>query len=141
MSRYRTQPRNDGSIQWVQLKKRFPQFTAHWNRGCYIFRGTLHPTETSPFYELRIIYAVDNYPKVYVLAPEINQNAPHRYKDNSLCLFHPKNFDWTNQCLLSNYTIPWTAAWLRFYEIWLNTGEWFADEEPHDTEMLLSHAA
>ena len=134
-------PKHDGSIQRAYMRQQFPHFSVCWKCGRYLFAGTLQPTEASPIYRVKIHYALNEHPKVFVVEPDIAPNAPHRYKDQSLCLFHPKNFTWTNSCLISKYTIPWTAAWLRFYEIWQKTGKWFADEEPHNTQTSLDKAA
>lgn len=141
MSKYPKRKSGDGSIQRVFMRQQFPQFAVCWKCGRYIFNGNLQPTERSPIYRIRIDYALDECPKAFVLAPDIVSNAPHRYKDKSLCLFHPKNFVWANDRLIAKYTVPWTAAWLRFYEIWLKTGKWFADEELHTSNQSLEKAA
>jgi hypothetical protein len=120
------------------MRQNFPGFAAYGRCGRYVFKGNLQPTARSPQYRIRIEYCLDEHPRVFVVAPEIEANAPHRYKDKSLCLFHPKNFDWTNSCLLAKYTVPWAAAWLMFYEIWLKTGKWFADAEPHGESAVLN---
>jgi len=72
-------------------------------------------------------------PDASVLRPDLQELAgrkppPHIYDyakgRTKLCLFMPGSGEWTRQCWLADTMLPWTAEWLRFYEIWLDTGEW-----------------
>ena len=46
------------------------------------------------------------------------------YPDGSLCLYWPHEWWWRSDCIIAETIIPWTASWLYFYELWLDTGEW-----------------
>lgn len=72
-------------------------------------------------------------PKVWVLEPPLVEKPPHVYEweNNSLCLFYPKNNEWTDRDFIADKTIPWTAEWLKLYEIWIATGKWFGPEIGH----------
>lgn len=98
-----------------------------------IWRGELQPREMSPVYTVRISYrpGVGMTPKVKVLTPEIAKNAPHTYPGGHLCLYWPKDMNWTERMFLADTIVPWTAEWLAFYELWEETGKWLGPESPH----------
>ncbi len=74
-------------------------------------------------------------PNVLILSPEIDDNAPHRFpKSKSLCLYHSSEFHWNETSYLSDTVVPWTCAWLYFYEVWKATGRWYGPEYPHSGE-------
>ena len=37
----------------------------------------------------------------------------------------------TGHFLIARYIVPWAAAWLYFYEVWLDLGVWLGPEVPH----------
>ena len=41
------------------------------------------------------------------------------------------NYNWNVDKLIAKDIVPWTAAWIYFYEYWLRTGEWVGPEAPH----------
>lgn len=43
---------------------------------------------------------------------------------SGLCLFDPEAHQWSPADLIAETTIPWTKAWLLYYELWRLTGEW-----------------
>jgi hypothetical protein len=72
-------------------------------------------------------------PLMIVIEPDLSLLAgglkiPHTYgytgKGTCLCLWLPKERDWMPGMSLAETFIPWTAEWLRYFEIWLRTGEW-----------------
>lgn len=92
-----------------------------------IIKGTYKPTEYSQIYSYRIEYDGFYSPSVYVEDPIIEYNDDiHMYpKDNSLCLFFPKEMEWDGRFHhLFNTIINWTNEWLVFYEKYLITGKW-----------------
>lgn len=108
----------------------FPQFKYHRNSSSWT--GWLQPSPESPQYTIRVQFRIGFTPHVYVLQPEIAADAPHVYRsDNSLCLYYPDDGSWSSEMLIAKTIIPWTAEWLRFYEIWCVTGRWFGVEAPH----------
>lgn len=97
-----------------------------------ICEGIIRPDEHSPRYKIKIRYRFGSVPKVYVLEPDIQMNAKtHVYDDESLCLFFPKDHPWTDEKLISETIIPWTAEWLLYYELYLITGKWDGPEAEH----------
>jgi hypothetical protein len=68
---------------------------------------------------------------VWVVAPELHKRAEHRFTDNSLCLYWGRRNDWTPDMALRDTIIPWTAEWLFYYELWLETGRWLGSSS-HD---------
>lgn len=126
--------------QIFQMKSDFPDF--HYDRcmddrGKRIptWNGYLQPHNNSPQYLIKIAYPFDGSysksPSVWVIRPAISENAPHRYPDKSLCLYFPKDHSWTPYFFISKTIIPWSALWLAFYEIWLDTDVWYGPEAPH----------
>lgn len=114
------------------MQELFPQFRYQRIHNRPTWTGALRPTSQSPEYRVRIEYRMRYPPQVYVLSPDLAPNAPHiYYSDNSLCLHYPKDGSWSSEMLIANTIVPWTAEWLRFYEIWLVTGKWFGTEAPH----------
>lgn len=131
MSKYKNTRQNMIS-QKLAMHSKFPDFRCQKKRDGLVFTGALSPGETSPLYEIQVEYIPPKYPKVLVLSPEIHPEAPHRWKDKSLCLFNPRTFRWHSHHLVAKSIIPWTALWLFFYEGWLETGIWYGPESPHD---------
>jgi len=53
------------------------------------------------------------------------------YADETLCLFWPDEWIWRGHELVAETIIPWTALWLYYYELWLDTGEWLGPSSHH----------
>lgn len=120
--------------QIFAIKARFPGFACERYRNKAIWTGTLQPTPLSNFYEVLIDYVFLRFPKVYVLSPDIEDNAPHKYRqDGRLCLYFPSYNIWSSEQLIANTIIPWTAHWLWCYEMWLISGKtkWYGEEYQH----------
>ena len=78
------------------------------------------------------------FPVVRVLTPRLSPNwdakdeapLPHVYFElpdislSPLCLFDPREREWSHDDLIAKTTVPWTADWLACYEGWLATGRW-----------------
>jgi hypothetical protein len=81
---------------------------------------------------VKIVYKLARDPKVFVLEPALEDNAPHRYPNTkALCLYSFKLFQWNDNLFVADYIVPWTATWLYFYEVWKETGKWYGEEAPH----------
>jgi hypothetical protein len=113
------------------MRTDFPSFRFRREAGTPTWRGTLQPTEVSPLYKIKLVYCYPKPPRVWVVYPTLQPNAPHCYRDGSLCLYYPQDKSWEPVMKLSLTFIPWTALWLAFYEIWLMTGQWYGEEAPH----------
>lgn len=131
---HKTKPYNR-DIQIQALKSRYPQFKVKRKDKTVIeFIGELHVKPELPVYTVSITYRGSASPIIRVLNPELVADPPHFYKENgSLCLFHPDNFNWTEDKLIAQNIISWTAAWIYFYEVWLQTGKWFGPESHHSS--------
>jgi hypothetical protein len=93
--------------------------------------GQLQPTPDSPQYVVRLLHEPGRSPKVWVQSPRLRSNTPHRYGDDSLCLYWPPEWTWRAAESLAETIIPWAAFWLYYYELWLVTGEWHGLSSPH----------
>ncbi|WP_294322708.1 hypothetical protein [uncultured Chryseobacterium sp.] len=120
------------------MKQKYPQFKHKQEGNTITFEGTLQVKPEFPVYTISIIYRGSLSPIVKVLNPQLVENPPHVYKseDNKLCLYHPKNFKWTKEKFIAKEILEWTAGWLYFYEVWLETGVWYGPEAHEDFEKL-----
>lgn len=110
----------------------FPQFRHNITRqGGVEWSGSLRPTVESPVYHVRIVHEPGRTPRVFVNRPVIRRGAPHRYRDGSLCLFWPREWQWSARESLAATIVPWTALWLYYYELWQVTEEWLGPSSPH----------
>ena len=118
--------------QLLAMRACFPQFRYRRQKGsAATWVGTLQPSDRSSVYVVKVVYSPPKRPKVWILSPYLKPDAPHRYKDKSLCLHYPKDYSWTADKYIAATIIPWTAEWLRFYELWDITGKWYGPEAPH----------
>jgi hypothetical protein len=120
------------AFQNAFIQQHFPQFRFEWRNSTGIWRGTLQPRDISQVYNVLIKYNPDFKPIVWVTKPNIKPDAPHIYKDKSLCLWWYKEWNWSPDQNIALTLVPWTALWLYYYEIWLDTGEWLAPSAPHN---------
>lgn len=112
------------------MSQLFPQFKYHRSSNSWI--GNLKPSLESPEYKIRISFRIGYHPQVFVISPQISPSAPHVYRSNgSLCLYYPDDGSWSSEYFIAKTIVPWTAEWLRYYEIWQVTGRWFGPEAPH----------
>lgn len=122
--------------QVAKMKRDFPSFAYRRRNNIPTWYGTLQPTGNSPAYDVKIVYQYANRrskpPKVWILSPDIHPKAPHRYSDESLCLYYPAERSWTPHKFISETIVPWSALWLAFYEVWLETNHWYGPEAAHE---------
>lgn len=121
----------DLGTQGYHIRYRFPSFSYRRRNGRGVWIGTLQPQQTSPTYQVEIEYRHRKPPAVKVIWPSIVAGAPHLYPDGSLCLYWPKERRWQSDQLLAETIIPWTALWLYYYELWLDTDKWLGPSS-HD---------
>jgi hypothetical protein len=121
--------------QIVQMQRVFPAFQYCRQDQIPTWYGPLQPARDSPTYTVKVAYRFagrhSKPPRVWVKSPKARADAPHRYNDGSLCLYFPPDRDWTPYKYISETIVPWTALWLAFYEIWLDTGHWHGPEVVH----------
>lgn len=121
----------DFGVQGLHIQHRFPNFTYRRQNGRGLWIGTLQPRPTSPAYRIKIEYRHGKPPDVRVMWPPLAPGAPHLYRDGSLCLYWPKEWWWRPDQLIAETIVPWTASWLYYYELWLDTGKWLGPSS-HD---------
>jgi hypothetical protein len=123
----------DPVIQIGAMKSRYPQFKID-RRGQYdmLFTGELKVRPQFPLYSVTIHYQGRIRPLVRIIEPALVESPPHFFKEtNSLCLYHPQNYHWTSEKLVAKDIVSWTAAWIYFYEVWLQKGQWYGPEADH----------
>lgn len=99
--------------------------------------GKLQPTSRSEIYTIEIKFHILKPIKpiqVRVINPILIKNMndediPHMYSQDRLCLFMPKYSEFTRKNYISDTIIPWTSLWLYYYELWHTTGKWLGGGE------------
>jgi hypothetical protein len=127
----RSTPTFSLALQHAHLQHRFPGFSFRRVAGGAVWRGTLQPREISSIYQVEIRYKLGGVPEVRVVSPSLVSNVPHLYSNGTLCLYWPKEWRWRGNELISETILPWTALWLYYYELWLDTGAWLGPSS-HD---------
>lgn len=100
------------------------------------------PSPLSESYTIKLHYKKGVGAKVYVIDPKPLKLAPgkkllpHVYStpEQRLCLYYPKDKEWTPARLYVQTLIPWACEWLIHYEIWSVTGDWRGGGIHHETE-------
>jgi len=85
-------------------------------------RLRLQPTPLSDTYLLGLSYNIRTGPRVWIISPDLvlppRCRLPHVYDRNRLCLYYPKDKEWTPQMLIADTIVPWASEWLLHYEFW-----------------------
>jgi hypothetical protein len=129
-----------------QIRRDFPDFRLLFD-GVFVgaWEGTVTPIARA--HSIGILY----YPRLYyletgvirasyvtvrVLSPTIGldprgtgERPPHIYVDDegrgfSICLYDPRDYEWSPDRFIAETIIPWACEWLFYYEGWLHNGEW-----------------
>lgn len=130
---YTSQPVTIGK-QIHKMRDCFPGLKLSKERGWYVWRGPLQPTINGPKYKIKLLFKIRTRPDVWITSPNLVEGTPHIYSDQRLCLYYPNDHtaeSWSYTSYLADTIIPWTCKWLKCYELWRYTGEWFADEVIH----------
>ncbi len=124
-------PYHSMTLQAFHIAHRWPTFKRSGGAHASVWRGQLQPTPVAPSYTVLVSYTLDYTPTVRVASPELRLDAPHLYHGGTLCLYYPEDWRWHSGRILADTIFPWTASWLYFYELWLDTGEWLGPSAPH----------
>ena len=130
--------RNLKAFQECLRQKKSIEATYDWCKcriecqNTLLCEGRIQPDENCPSYKIKIRYRFGKVPHVHVVEPEIKRtSATHVYKGGSLCLYFPEEQQWTDDQLIADTIIPWTAEWLLYYELYLISGKWEGPEVGH----------
>lgn len=120
------------------MARAFPNFRPRVGRDRSVtWMGDLQPSPESASYRIRVVYERRGPPRVFVVHPRLELDAPHRWSDGSLCLFWPKEWRWTDGESIATTVVVWAALWLEHYEIWKEVGAWLGpsshDEFPNES--------
>jgi hypothetical protein len=91
------------------------------------WRGRMQPSPNSRSYLVEMKYLLGATPRVRVISrlrTRPQESLPHVWSHRSRVLCLHEEDDWHPRMLIADTTVPWTAEWLFFYELWLVTGEW-----------------
>lgn len=86
----------------------------------------INSSMASNSYKVKIEYKLGKKPITNILDFDGKKfKAPHTYSNNELCLYYPKNKEWTKYDYIADRIIPWISEWIYFYEVWCVTGTWY----------------
>lgn len=118
-------------MQKYHMCRVWPQFAVSTNRGNQAWwTGTLQPTPLGETYTVEFAYMIPRRPEIRVLSPELRTHPshtrlPHTFPDGTLCVHLAS--EWRADSIIAETVVPWTCAWLYFYEVWLQTGYWLGE--------------
>jgi hypothetical protein len=121
------------TIQAINLKGMYKDAVVNtFHDSKLTMHYSLKPSPLGDTYKIRLEYALNDKPTVFVVSPKPlplakgETKLPHCYdtKTQRLCLYYPKANEWSKDMLLSKTIIPWVYDWLYHYEIWVGTGDW-----------------
>jgi hypothetical protein len=122
------------------LRSYFPQskITRHGEKEL-VWIGELTPSPLSNTYKVKVHYKPGEFIRVFVIEPKLRladgaTSLPHVYSTQrqQLCLYYPKDKEWTPSMWIADSIIPWASEWLYHYEIWVGTGDWRGGGIEHD---------
>ena len=114
------------------IQRLFPDFHVSVRCGRLRCVARIAPEPWCQTYTCEITYRLNSRPdgpRVFVSSPELmlregEDEIPHTYARNELCLFLPHAREWHPYLQIAHTIVPWTSLWLYYYEVWLATGEW-----------------
>lgn len=122
-------------LQVTGLRSRFPDSKISFTPKTLEWIGKIKPTPLSRIYTVKINYTLGSRPAVLVLEPELEarpgEKLPHVFKGDRLCLFEKLYVEWSGAMLVADSIVPWSSAWLAYYEIWKATGFWSGSIASH----------
>jgi len=131
------------AIQLFNLNAKYKGLDYSLKRGNLVWKQKVRPSEISREYEITIKYN-GNTPEIYLynqgIMKEKNEKIPHCYErfynnENNeyvkICIYYPKNQEWSRDMLLSDTIVPWAIDWIHFYELWRITGKWLGGGVEH----------
>ncbi len=112
-----------------RMHMKYPELKIAMRRNEGIWTGLWWPHALSDRYHIRVSYSVGRRPKIAVLEPQLQlakgkAKLPHTYGDGQMdiCVHRPD--EWWPALYIADTIMPWISQWLRFYEVWEQTGSW-----------------
>lgn len=133
---FHNRPRSIGAQ--IDRMRKWPGFrlVQRWDTGA-VWVGELRPFQRAYMIKVRWDPTETDRPYVSLLDPPLSprdggafEEIPHLMFDgeepvrSGLCLFDPEGAEWADNMLIADTTIPWTAKWLYYYELWHYDGVW-----------------
>jgi hypothetical protein len=120
--------------QVAAIHAALPHARAQVRYGRLMCSVTLQSSPICRVYTVEMTYRPRSRPRVMVTHPELELHPratalPHVNREGDLCLHLPG--EWNDSMLLARTILPWTAAWLLHYELWLITGQWAGSGDDH----------
>jgi hypothetical protein len=115
------------AIEARGFAQRFPHFRLRRDHAGGLFWSGVVEPEPGQFFALRVVYPdiyPDDEPTLYVDAPALRRDSPHRYEDGGLCVrrkrWNPDRYTAISETVLG-------CLWLKRYLDWGRTGRWAHD--------------
>lgn len=111
------------SAEKIIMAQNHPQFVLKVDEKKRLYWEGLLRTNFNTLYCANIIYPPAypwEKPKLKIVDPPIQRDAPHRFADQSLCVY-PEG--WSYKRCTAPAAVPLIAGWLALYEVFLRTGK------------------
>lgn len=112
-----------------RMRQKFPCLAVELKRNKIIWSGEWWPHALGDIYLIRVSYTIGRRPVIAILRPQLKLAAgkarlPHVYREGQMdiCVHLPE--EWTPSRFIADTIMPWISQWLRFYEVWQQTGSW-----------------
>jgi hypothetical protein len=111
------------------MRSKYPTLELELKRNRIIWIGDWWPHALSDTYSIRVTYVIGKRPVIAVLGPQLRLAAgkkrlPHTYPDGQQDICVHRTEEWTPGSYIADTIMPWISQWLRFYEVWEQTGSW-----------------
>lgn len=125
----------DKHIQLLDIEKHWPNYSVSVsNNGLMRVTGAFERVYFRNRYKYSIYYnPLDGNVKSWFSNPLITSNEfIHVNSDNSLCLYHYRDYSIYKRFLIGSEIIPWIIDWIYSYEAYLVNGNvWKGKEATH----------
>jgi len=121
-------------IEKTLIESKYDWLKCEIKGNVLIGHGYLYAKSSGKKYKIHIKYSY-HYPgrfdRVWITDPIIRYHRnTHMYRDDSLCLYYPKDLPATRILPLATM-LPWISEWLVKYEFWGKYKVWIGEEAPH----------
>ena len=112
-----------------RMRSKYPALELTLKRNRITWTGDWWPHALSDTYRIRVTYVIGRRPVIGVLSTQLRlaagkERLPHTYPEGQqdICVHRPE--EWTPGSYIADTIMPWISQWLRFYEVWEQTGSW-----------------